>query len=76
MVISQNPQIVCIKNQRFPPSTLVGVFKVGIVDNEAKSAEGHDKNWKSGEKVKKVNARTLNLPNQYFVVDYFDLLQQ
>ena len=76
MVISQNPQIVCIKNQRFPPSTLVGVFKVGIVDNEAKSAEGHDKNWKSGEKVKKVNVRTLDLLNQYCVVDSFDLLQQ
>ena len=52
------------------------MFKVGIVDNEAQSAEGHDKNWKSGEKVKKVNARTLNLPNQYCVVDSFDLLQQ
>ena len=53
------------------------MFKVGIVDNEAKSAEGHNKNWKSGEeKVKKVNVRTLELSNQYCVVDSFDLLQQ
>ena len=57
-------------------SALICVLKVRIVDNEAQSAEGHDKNWKSGEKVKKVNVRTLELSNQYCDVDSFDLLQQ